>query len=84
MFAVYVIAEKVALINDRKSPFVDAEIECFLVNGELDLTVTFDKQLVYQDAEFVIIATPTHYDPKNNYFNTSSVESEIQDVSPMR
>lgn len=77
VYAVDIIPEKVEMINNRQSPLVDAEIEDYLANKKLNLKATMDAEMAYKDAEFVIISTPTNYDPKKNYFDTSSVESVI-------
>ncbi|AXO61386.1 nucleotide sugar dehydrogenase [Pseudomonas sp. phDV1] len=78
--ALDLIPEKIDLINARKSPIHDAEIEGFLQSKSLNLTATLNKQEAYEGAEFVIIATPTDYDPETHYFNTRSIEAVIQDV----
>lgn len=78
--AVDIIPEKVAMINSKKSPIVDQEIETYLATKELHLKATTDGAAAYREAELVIISTPTNYDPSKNYFDTSSVEAVIEQV----
>jgi len=80
VMALDIIPEKIAMLNNKKSPISDNEIEDFLVNRALSLVATLDKKQAYQDAEFVIIATPTDYDTLTNTFDTQSVEAVVQDV----
>lgn len=78
--ALDIVEEKVKMVNDKISPIVDKEIQDYLKNKELNLIATTDANVAFKDAEFVIISTPTNYDPEVNYFNTKSVEAVIESV----
>lgn len=78
VMAVDIVPEKVDLINQRKSPIQDEYIEKYLAEKELNLTATLDVEKAYKDADIVVIATPTNYDSKKNFFDTSAVEAVIQ------
>lgn len=78
--AVDLVEEKVELLNNKRSPIEDKEISEYLATKELNLTATLDAELAYKDADYVVIATPTDYDPQTNYFNTSSVDAVIKKV----
>lgn len=80
VIALDVVSEKVEMINQRISPIADKEIFEYLATKQLNLTATTDKQQAYQNTDYVIVATPTNYDSVSNYFDTSSVESVVQDV----
>lgn len=77
VYAVDIIPEKVEMVNQRKSPIQDEYIEKYLKEKDLDLTATLDAEMAYSAADFVIIAAPTNYDSKKNFFDTSAVESVI-------
>ena len=78
--AVDIVPEKVDLINNRKSPIQDDYIEKYLAEKELSLVATLDAEMAYTDADFVVIAAPTNYDSKKNFFDTSAVETVIKTV----
>ena len=84
VMAVDIVQSKVDLINSKKSPIVDKEIEEYLSSAKLNLTATTDAKLAYTGADFVVISTPTNYDPDKNYFDTSSIEAVLDILDGMK
>jgi len=80
VIALDIIPEKIELLNNKKSPIEDKEIEEYLLRDDLNFKATLDKELAYNNADFIIIATPTDYDAKTNYFNTKSIEFVVEDI----
>lgn len=84
VYAVDIMQQKVSMINNKKSPIVDKEIEEYLSSKTLNLTATTDGESVYKDADFIIISTPTNYDPVKNFFDTSSIDAVMELVKKIR
>ena len=80
VIAVDIIPEKVHMVNAKKSPIIDKEIQEYLETRELDLTATLDAEAAYRTADFVVISTPTNYNPEKSFFDTSSIEEEIKKI----